>query len=525
MVRLISETLINVHQAVSICVDHYQRNLEIMNKLLLEEDKILLAEDKAYDGLESFRHKAKLMSISKYLKNSLYGYKLSPKELAPHIELAVDNPLYRFKPPVKPKIDYVMKKNMTSGKSFQERLNPTQRAEEKKLKEACYLHGIIAPGPIQVNGRSYLSIYMLWRAHPELVADSMFMYHEYAYLRADSAYVAFPGYADPVKLFYKSPEAAIRGDDYGKVPIEKIFRRKIHSREFLLNLLIRAGIEENPGPQNKKKNNNNKKMRRQPMKRPKQQQQPKGASSQPFNVPRQSVQRQSEVVTLQYVETISDYNNAGGPIVSGEYRFSDIYDIDTAILSRTVQFVNYMFDIYTYAKVISASIEYVFDNLEQHALDVFCYHSTLPLQTSLGSKSTIENLGGTALCCRHQTMTEQYGSRSQLIIKFRLKSTKVLGNALEYKASEDFSCTSSSSPVRPLYTSWVVYTSGGTMPAGFSLRANIRLRVLFYNPRIITTPLFFNTRREPDEPNEIPTIPKLKPTTLTTVNNKPIYKK
>jgi len=250
------------------------------------------------------------------------------------------------------------------------------------------------------------------------------------------------------------------------------------------DLTVDGDVEPNPGPRRKnvrpknQQNNNNKKGRR--VKRP----------TQIANRPRQNVQKQKQIVDLEYVEAITDYNNSGGPIVSGEYRFTDIFDIDPLILSRSVQFAQYLFDIYTYAKVLSVRVHYTFDNLEQHSLDIFTFHSTLPLTSSLGSRGQLESLAATALCIGHSTMSEQYGKRSQLNINFNLNSGRVLGNPQEFRALDDFSCTSSSGPSRPLYTSWAAFSSAGTISTGFSMRANITLRVLFYNPRSIPIPIF-----------------------------------
>jgi len=268
-----------------------------------------------------------------------------------------------------------------------------------------------------------------------------------------------------------------------------VYKDNMRLFEWIKDLTM-EGIEPNPGPRNK--NNNNVTKNRKKGKR----------NIKPIrnaNRLNQTVQKQREVVTLDYVEAITDYNNPGGPIVSGEYRFTDIYDIDPLILSRSVQFAQYMFDIYTYAKVISAMIVYTFDNLEQHALDIFTYHSTLPLLSSLGSRGQLESQAATVLCNKHVTMSEQYGKRSQVTLKFKLKSSTVLGNATEFRALDDFSCTSSSGPSRPLYTSWAVFSSAGTIPSGFSMRARIVLRVLYYNPRSIPIPIFLQKEDTAEE--------------------------
>lgn len=199
---------------------------------------------------------------------------------------------------------------------------------------------------------------------------------------------------------------------------------------------------------------------------------------------------------VDYEEAISDYNNAGGPIVSGEYRINDVYDPDPLILSRSVQFAQYMFDIYLKAKVISATIVHTFDNLEQHALEIACFQSTQPLLSSLGSRGQIESQEASGLMIRRKVMTEQYGKQSKVTIKYTLKMGMIVGNMIQYKASEDYSCTSSSSPVIPLYTSWVVFSSLATISTGFTKRTSVSLRVLFYSPRPIPSVLVTKTHIE-----------------------------
>jgi len=252
--------------------------------------------------------------------------------------------------------------------------------------------------------------------------------------------------------------------------------------------LTREGIEPNPGPRDKRNKKTKQRYKRRGTVRPK----------------LQTVQSQHKIVKLEYEEAITDYNNTGGPIVSGEYRFTDVYDIDPAIMSRSIQFCQYMFDIYQYAKVISADVEYIFDNLEAHAVEVSAFHSNQSLLSSLGSRGQIESQQSTALLITKNVMSEQWSRMSQLRIKFRLVSGVVAGNKIQFKALDTYSCTSSSSPTIPLYTSWTAFISSGVMTYGFTKRSSYSLRVYFYGPRplssIIRPPL---TSKPSDTQKEI----------------------
>lgn len=249
-----------------------------------------------------------------------------------------------------------------------------------------------------------------------------------------------------------------------------------------LSLTIDGDIEPNPGPRTIKrtKKPNAKKVK------------PQRALT-AMDVPRtnfnplQSVQGASVVVRLDYEEALTDFNNTGGPIIAREYTPNDIFDIDTAILSRAIQFANYLFTLYTFGKVISIRMLYTFDNLEQHAFDVYFFASPVSLASSLGSRGTLESLQATSLLLKKTTVSEQYGKRSQVRVPITIRMSDIIGNNIQYKALDDYACTASAGPLTKLYTSFAAFNSAGTFPSGFSMRVSISLKCLFYSPRIIST--------------------------------------
>ena len=222
-------------------------------------------------------------------------------------------------------------------------------------------------------------------------------YITYRKLALDIKLVTVVEYGPPL---YGNPTLIYR-------PNEKELLESLLTVSVWVRNLLAEGIEPNPGPRTNKKTTNNIK-RNNKAKKPVR---PRFTN----NTNRaQTVQHQHKIARLDYEEALSDFNNAGGPIVSGEFRFTDIYDIDPAILSRSIQFAQYMFDIYQYAKVISCTVEHIFDNLEQHAMEVACFHSNVPLLSSLGTRGQLESQEATALMVTRKVMSEQYGKKSQV---------------------------------------------------------------------------------------------------------------
>lgn len=199
-----------------------------------------------------------------------------------------------------------------------------------------------------------------------------------------------------------------------------------------------------------------------------------------------SVQPLSTIRNLFYEETLTNYNNAGGPIIVGTYRFNDVYDFDPLLLSRTIQFVNYMFDLYYYAKVLSATFTLTISNLEQTALEIACFATTTNPSGLYGSRGAVEAMMGTGNLLWHAVIGEQY-SNSKLTQTFSVSGQKLLGLSAQYMATQDYSCTSGASPVIPLYFSWVVVSPFATIPTGINLEVVCKLKTLFYELRPVNT--------------------------------------
>jgi len=243
-----------------------------------------------------------------------------------------------------------------------------------------------------------------------------------------------------------------------------------------------------------KKNNNNKKNKKKRLVRPK----TSNPGGKPFkhhsSNPDQNIQYDRDVCWLDYEESITQFNNVGGPIVSGEYEVNNPYDFDTAILSNSTQFYNRQMQIYKYAKVITAKFVHVFDCYEQNPLEISCFHSTSSLLSTLGSRGQLESQEATALRDRIVVTSSQYGKKENVVIRLKLSMVQIVGNPFAFLASDDYSSTATAGPLRPLYMSWVVFSPLGTMPNGFFKRTTASLKILFYGTRPIPTPLMIKER-------------------------------
>lgn len=154
--------------------------------------------------------------------------------------------------------------------------------------------------------------------------------------------------------------------------------------------LTNEGIEPNPGPKrmNRKLNKRKERTPLYRMRPPPRPQRKPLTKLQNFldrrraNL-RENVQGLRELVALDYEEAPTDENNSGGPLLLVELEPTNLYDIDPLILSRAIQFNQYKFDIYNKAKVMQALQTYTINNLEQHSLDVYLFHSTVPDRKSV----------------------------------------------------------------------------------------------------------------------------------------------
>jgi len=214
--------------------------------------------------------------------------------------------------------------------------------------------------------------------------------------------------------------------------------------------------------------------------------------------PNQNVQRDSQTFNLDYVEAITQFNNGSGPIVAGDYRANDPYDFDTAILSNSLQYYNYAMTQYYYAKVITAKFVHTFDNYEQFPLEISCFHSSVPLLSSLGSRTQLELVQATALRDSVVMMSEQYGKRSQVKIIQKFSCCSVVGNSFAFLASDDYSATRTSSPPIPIYSTWAVFSPTGIMTNGFFKRTEVKLKIFFYGTRINSSVALLKVDREAD---------------------------
>lgn len=220
------------------------------------------------------------------------------------------------------------------------------------------------------------------------------------------------------------------------------------------------------------------------------------------------VQPLSTIKNLFYEETLTNYNNPGGPIIVGTYRFNDVYDFDPLLLSRTIQFVNYMFDLYYYAKVLSATFTLTISNLEQTAIDIACFATTTNPAGLFGSRGAVEAMMGTGNLLWRAVIGEQY-SNSKLTQTFSVSGQKLLGLSAQYMATQEYSCTSGASPVIPLYFSWVVMSPSATIVTGVNLEVVCKLKTLFYELRPVNTNLLRDRSKLDPEP-------KVEPRVLTT---------
>jgi len=206
-----------------------------------------------------------------------------------------------------------------------------------------------------------------------------------------------------------------------------------------------------------------------------------GVRGNEFPMVRRMVQPTTQIVDFVYDITSAPFNNSGGPIVGEVWYSDDPYDWLSSILTQVMQFLNRQFQIYGKGKVITFSPSFSFSNLEQNELDLF-YFSSPESQTLLASgKAAIESAAATGIYRGSQVMSEQYGKNSKIIFRDSIHPGQVIGNTIQYKASDDFAFTQSSNPGRLTYYGWYAVSPLNTIPTGFTRRAHIEARILFYD--------------------------------------------
>jgi len=248
-----------------------------------------------------------------------------------------------------------------------------------------------------------------------------------------------------------------------------------------------VGIELNPGPnptvRAKRRGNYKKKA----VKKNKE----KNETTMVVRPPRpiQSVQKNSEMVELTYQSASTIFNNPGGSVISEVFNTNSVYDLLPTILTPTLQFVNYKFSLYKFAKVASIRFVVTFDNIEQFPIDVYFFSSAQSLTGLFATRSAVSNLAATRKLIWTDTISEQYGKKSQIIMDKTIYPWMAWGNKREYFSTNDFSATQSANPPKLTYGAWVLSSPFSTVSTGVAVRLSLNIKVLFYDALDIVTVL------------------------------------
>lgn len=200
------------------------------------------------------------------------------------------------------------------------------------------------------------------------------------------------------------------------------------------------------------------------------------------------VQPFQQTKQLLYYELSSPYNNSGNLSVIANLQITNAYDENSAILSNSTQYLSYMGTLYARAKVVGVDTRATVSNLEQYAMDVGLFVSPNNLATSFGSRSACEAMLAGGTCVNRTTMSEQYGKRSQVTLRYRCHPGDILGSRLTYDAGDEFAFDpSSSGPAAPIYLVVGVFSPYSTMPNGFLLKLTISLVIRFYELKPLST--------------------------------------
>jgi hypothetical protein len=313
----------------------------------------------------------------------------------------------------------------------------------------------------------------------------------------------------PVKYFSLTPYDEIRIADYVMVLTYKEAEKK-----FKQDLTICGDVEPNPGPRTKQMNSKKRSNRGKPKNRNKN---PQGQRNRQVHFPLhpyqpyQNVQKNSEIKELTFVIPPEFFNNPGGPVVSQNFNLNDLFDVLPSILTPTVPFINYMFSLYRYGKVLSVTVSHTFANQENNQLSLYYFTSAQNLASSFPSKNAVVAQAGTRKLMWTDDMSEIYGKKSQSIMKKKLVPWMALGNKQEYMSSNDYSFTQSSNPVRIIYGAWVAISPLNTINAGLSITTVMNFKVKFYDALDLITPIL-QQAPPPSVPivTGVHTFPKLK---------------
>lgn len=220
----------------------------------------------------------------------------------------------------------------------------------------------------------------------------------------------------------------------------------------------------------------------------------------PFNKPpnypratptvKQTVQGATKVVDLNYDLSTEIFSTGGGPIVLDIYKVNSPYDFLQSLFTTAVQFLNYNFALYTRAKVQSLCWTIYFGNLEQTPVDLYWFETPFNPVTSYTTRSAVVAMAATGNCIWRDTLTEQYGKKSQVVFRRRVSvGRQIVGNNQEYNGSPDYSFTISSDPTTLVYSNWVAIGPQSTLSLGVTCKVDVSIRVKFYDRIALTSPL------------------------------------
>jgi len=209
------------------------------------------------------------------------------------------------------------------------------------------------------------------------------------------------------------------------------------------------------------------------------------------SVKRQTVQPVSKVVELNYDLSTQIFSSGGGPIILDVYKVNSPYDFLQSLFTQNVQFLNYMFALYGFAKVQSLSWKIYFGNLEQVPIDIYWFETPFNPVTSFSTRQAVESMASTGNCIWRDTLTEQYGKKSQLSFQRKVSvGRQIVGNKLQYDGTPSYACTAISDPTLLVYSNWVAVSPNSTILSGITCKLDVSLRILFYERLNVTSPLF-----------------------------------
>jgi len=245
--------------------------------------------------------------------------------------------------------------------------------------------------------------------------------------------------------------------------------------------LTRETIEPNPGPTRYRPKNMRRKRRLPQRNNP-----PQYPITRPMSL--QGVQPPFRVVPINY-ELSSAIYSSSGPVIIDVIQLNNAYDLLQSSFTQTIQFFNYMGALYGRLRVLSIKFFFTFDNQEQVPIDLFWFETPNNPVTSFATRQAVEAMAGTGNCVWRDTMSEQYGKKSQVTMIRKTGLGAILGNKAEYNADVDYTCTPLSGPTRQIYGVWVALIPLSSISTGFTFRLSAKLRIKFYDRNNITSPL------------------------------------